>query len=108
VLGLAEVRTRQWGGLAITGIIAVHGLALGYPLALGRRSELTLMRCFCTAVIECVRGVPLISPLFMAAIMFIGVLDVFTTQRAATRTGPASRPRPIPSQRASMPSSASR
>lgn len=107
MLGLAEVRTRQWGGLAITGIIAVHGLALGYPLALGRRSELTPMRWFCTAVIECVRGVPLISPLFMAAIMFIGVLDVFT-QRPATRTGPASRPRPIPSQRASMPSSASR
>jgi general L-amino acid transport system permease protein len=73
VLGLAEVQTRQWGGLAITGIIAVYGLALGYPLAillaLGRRSELRLVRWFSTAVIECVRGVPLISLLFMAAIM---------------------------------------
>jgi general L-amino acid transport system permease protein len=73
VFGLAPVQTRQWGGLAITGIIAVYGLALGYPLAillaLGRRSELTLVRWFCTAVIECVRGVPLISLLFMAAIM---------------------------------------
>ncbi|QYU67316.1 amino acid ABC transporter permease [Leptolyngbya sp. 15MV] len=46
---------------------------LGYPLAvllaLGRRSRLLLVRWFCTAIIECVRGVPLISLLFMAAIM---------------------------------------
>ena len=73
VLGLPAVPTRQWGGLTITGIIAVYGLALGYPLslllALGRRSELPLVRWFCTAIIECVRGVPLISLLFMAAIM---------------------------------------
>ncbi len=73
VFGLTPVATRQWGGLTITGIIAVYGLALGYPLsivlALGRRSELTLVRWFCTAIIECVRGVPLISLLFMAAIM---------------------------------------
>jgi general L-amino acid transport system permease protein len=73
VFGLPFVQTRQWGGLAITGIIAVYGLALGYPLAillaLGRRSELTLVRWFSTAIIECVRGVPLISLLFMAAIM---------------------------------------
>ncbi len=73
VLGLEYVQTRLWGGLTITGIIAVYGVALGYPLAivlaLGRRSELPLVRWFCTAVIECVRGVPLISLLFMAAIM---------------------------------------
>ena len=73
VLGLSPVATRLWGGITITGIIAVYGLALGYPLAialaLGRRSKLTLVRWFCTALIECVRGVPLISLLFMAAIM---------------------------------------
>ncbi len=73
VFGLPRVETRQWGGLTITGIIAVYGLALGYPLAillaLGRRSEMRLVRWFCTALIECVRGVPLISLLFMAAIM---------------------------------------
>jgi len=73
VFGLTPVATRLWGGLTITGVIAVYGLALGYPLAillaLGRRSQLTLVRWFCTAVIECVRGVPLISLLFMAAIM---------------------------------------
>ncbi len=73
VLGMPAVPTRQWGGLTITGIIAVYGLALGYPLAillaLGRRSDLPLVRWFSTAIIECVRGVPLISLLFMAAIM---------------------------------------
>ncbi|MFL1460792.1 amino acid ABC transporter permease [Roseococcus sp. DSY-14] len=73
VFGLPHVQTRQWGGLVITGVIAVYGLALGYPLAillaLGRRSSLPLVRWFCTAVIEVVRGVPLISLLFMAAIM---------------------------------------
>ena len=80
VLGLSFVQTRQWGGLTITGIIAVYGLALGYPLAillaLGRRSELPLVRWFSTAVIECVRGVPLISLLFMAAI----ILPLFMPQ----------------------------
>jgi general L-amino acid transport system permease protein len=73
VLGLTPVPTRLWGGLAVTGIIAVFGISLGYPLAillaLGRRSNLPLMRWFCTFVIEVVRGVPLISLLFMAAIM---------------------------------------
>jgi general L-amino acid transport system permease protein len=73
VLGLSYVQTRLWGGITITGIIAVYGLALGYPLsivlALGRRSQLPIIRWFCTAIIECVRGVPLISLLFMAAIM---------------------------------------
>ncbi len=73
VFGLVPVATRQWGGLTITGIIAVYGVSLGYPLAiilaLGRRSKLTLVRWFATVVIEVVRGVPLISLLFMAAIM---------------------------------------
>ena len=73
LLGLAPVPTRQWGGLTITGIIAVYGLSLGYPLAvllaLGRRSRLLVLRWFATGVIEVVRGVPLISLLFMAAIM---------------------------------------
>jgi len=73
VFGLTPVATRLWGGLTITGVIAVYGVALGYPLAmllaLGRRSEMVLVRWFSTALIECVRGVPLISLLFMAAIM---------------------------------------
>ncbi|WP_291297054.1 amino acid ABC transporter permease [Elioraea sp.] len=73
VLGLTPVATRLWGGMAVSGLIAVFGLATGYPLAillaLGRRSDLPLVRWFSTALIEVVRGVPLISLLFMAAIM---------------------------------------
>ncbi len=73
VFGLPPVATRLWGGMAVSGMIAVFGLATGYPvailLALGRRSEMPLVRWFSTALIEVVRGVPLISLLFMAAIM---------------------------------------
>ncbi len=88
VLGLSSVATRLWGGITITGIIAVYGLALGYPLAialaLGRRSNLTLVRWTCTAFIECVRGVPLISLLFMAAIMLpLFLPDGITLDRLA-------------------------
>jgi len=88
VLGLVPVSTRLWGGLTITGVIAVYGVALGYPLAvllaLGRRSELPLVRWFSTAIIECVRGVPLISLLFMAAIMLpLFLPDGITLDRLA-------------------------
>jgi general L-amino acid transport system permease protein len=73
MFGLPPVATRLWGGMAVSGLIAVFGLATGYPLAillaLGRRSDLPLVRWVATALIEVVRGVPLISLLFMAAIM---------------------------------------
>jgi general L-amino acid transport system permease protein len=68
-----QVPTRLWGGLTVTVFIAVFGLATGYPLAillaLGRRSRMPAVKWFCIAVIECVRGVPLVSIIFMAAIM---------------------------------------
>lgn len=88
VFGLVPVATRQWGGLTITGIIAVYGVSLGYPLAiilaLGRRSKLPLVRWFATIVIEVVRGVPLISLLFMAAIMLpLFLPDGITLDRLA-------------------------
>lgn len=74
VLGLPFVETRNWGGITVTVFIAVFGLAAGYPLAillaLGRRSQLPVVRVLSTAVIEGVRGVPLISLIFMAAVMF--------------------------------------
>jgi general L-amino acid transport system permease protein len=68
-----HVPTRLWGGLTVTVFIAVFGLATGYPLAillaLGRRSDMPVVKWFCVAVIECVRGVPLVTIIFMAAIM---------------------------------------
>ena len=46
------------------------GMPLGIVLALGRRSSLPVLRALCTGYIEGVRGVPLISLIFMAAVMF--------------------------------------
>ena len=69
----AHVPTRLWGGLTVTVFIAVFGLATGYPvailLALGRRSDMPVVKWFCVGIIECVRGVPLVTIIFMAAIM---------------------------------------
>jgi general L-amino acid transport system permease protein len=71
--GLVEVPTNNWGGLMLTLIVAVSGivgsLPLGILLALGRRSDMPIVRGFCVAFIEIWRGVPLITVLFMASIM---------------------------------------
>lgn len=72
--GLEPVPTSQWGGLPITLMLAVFGTLLAFPLglllALGRRSNLPIVRAFSVVYIELVRGVPLITVLFMASIMF--------------------------------------
>jgi general L-amino acid transport system permease protein len=74
VPGLPEVETDQWGGLALTLLLALFGLTAAYPLgvllALGRRSELPAIKTVCVIYIELIRGVPLISMLFMASVMF--------------------------------------
>jgi general L-amino acid transport system permease protein len=74
VLGLTFVATDQWGGLPLTLILAVVGMLGSFPLAvllaLGRRSQLPAIRAVCTGFIELIRGVPLISVLFMASVMF--------------------------------------
>lgn len=74
VLGLSYVENTQWGGLPLTLMLSVVGTVAAFPLgillALGRRSELPLIRVWCVAFIELVRGVPLISVLFMASVMF--------------------------------------
>ena len=73
-LGLAPVRTEQWGGLPVTLILAIFGIAFAFPLgillALGRRSRLPIIRSMSVIYIEVVRGVPLITVLFMASVMF--------------------------------------
>jgi general L-amino acid transport system permease protein len=73
-LGLTPVPTALWGGLPITLMLAVFGTLLAFPLgvllALGRRSELPIVRAVSIAYIELIRGVPLITVLFMASIMF--------------------------------------
>ena len=72
-LGLAPVGTDLWNGLPLTLFLAVIGLALAFPLAillaLARRSELPAARALAVAYIELIRGVPLITVLFMASVM---------------------------------------
>ena len=72
-LGLSYVETNQWGGLLVTLVIAVTGIVVSLPLgillALGRRSELPIIRIMSIGFIEFWRGVPLITVLFMASVM---------------------------------------
>jgi general L-amino acid transport system permease protein len=74
VLSLPFVSQERWGGLPVTLILATFGLAFGFPLgifvALGRRSQLPAIRSLCVLYVELIRGVPLISLLFMASVMF--------------------------------------
>lgn len=70
---LAGVPTLSWGGLLLTIILAVFPIVFSFPigvlLALGRRSKLPVVKAFCVGYIELVRGVPLISVLFMGALL---------------------------------------
>ena len=72
-LGMTYVPTDQWGGLPVTLILSVIALAGAFPLAillaLGRRSNLPLIKALCVGFIELIRGVPLISLLIMASVM---------------------------------------
>ena len=73
VFGLPRVETEQWGGLPLTLILSAVGIVLSFPLALvlalGRRSEMPIIRALSVGYIELVRGVPLITVLFMASLM---------------------------------------
>ncbi len=74
IFGLTSVESTQWGGLPLTLLLAVFGLTAAYPLgvilALGRRSNMPGVKVLCILYIELIRGVPLISLLFMSAIIF--------------------------------------
>jgi general L-amino acid transport system permease protein len=72
--GLKYVETGAWGGLSLTFIVSAFSLILCFPigmlLALGRRSNLPAIRYSSIGFIELWRGVPLITVLFMSAVMF--------------------------------------
>jgi general L-amino acid transport system permease protein len=72
-LGLSRVETSQWGGVLVTIVVAsvgiVFSLPIGILLSLGRRSRMPAVRLFSVIFIEFVRGVPLITVLFMASVM---------------------------------------
>ena len=71
--GLEHVETDVWGGLLMTLVIAVTGIAVSLPigivLALGRRSDMPIVRAVSVVFIEFWRGVPLITVLFMSSVM---------------------------------------
>ncbi len=73
LFGLTFVPNNLWGGLPLTLILTIIGLAVAFPvsilMALGRRSKLPIIRIICVVYIELIRGVPLISLLFMASFM---------------------------------------
>ena len=70
---LTIVPTNLWGGLLVTLLLAVGAIILSFPLgvmlALGRRSSLPIIRIICTVFIEAIRGVPLISILFLFSLI---------------------------------------
>jgi general L-amino acid transport system permease protein len=74
LFGLKSVDSTQWGGLVLTLLLSVFGLTAAYPLgvvlALGRQSKMPAVKTLCVVYIEMIRGVPLISLLFMASIIF--------------------------------------
>ena len=80
---LDYVETSLWGGIPVTLILATYGLAFAFPygilLALGRRSNLPLIKGLCVGFIELIRGVPLISLLIMASVMLPLFLPSGTT-----------------------------
>ena len=74
VFGMSKVETDRWGGLPLTILLASLSIVAAFPIALvvalGRRSNLPAIKTFCTIYVELIRGVPLISVLFMASFMF--------------------------------------
>jgi general L-amino acid transport system permease protein len=73
MLGLTFVDTALWGGVLVTVVVSAVGIVVSLPLgiilALGRRSDMSLVRILSVGYIEFVRGVPLITVLFMASVM---------------------------------------
>ena len=72
-LGLEPVDSEKIGGIVLTVTLGVMGISLSLPigilLALGRRSDMPIVRMLCVIFIEFIRGVPMISLLFMATVL---------------------------------------
>jgi len=81
--GLAHVETALWGGLLVTLVLSYVGISVSLPLgvllALGRRSKLPVVKMLSVVFIETVRGVPLVTVLFMASVMLPLFLPPGTT-----------------------------
>lgn len=73
MFGLPHVETPLWGGLLVTLTLSFVGIVVSLPLgillALGRRSRMPVVKTICIVFIETIRGIPLITVLFMASVM---------------------------------------
>ncbi len=73
VFGLEHIETGKWGGLLLTLVISTVGIILSFPigiiLAMGRQSKLPIIKTLSVSYIELIRGVPLITVLFMASVV---------------------------------------
>ncbi|WP_054311074.1 amino acid ABC transporter permease [Mesorhizobium sp. 1M-11] len=73
MFGLPHVETPLWGGLLVTLTLSFVGIVVSLPLgillALGRRSKMPVVKMICIVFIETIRGIPLITVLFMASVM---------------------------------------
>ncbi|HGZ69995.1 MAG TPA: amino acid ABC transporter permease [Nitratifractor sp.] len=73
IFGLEYIETNKWGGLLLTLVIATVGIVLSFPigvlLAMGRQSKLPIIKTLSVSYIELIRGVPLITVLFMASVV---------------------------------------
>lgn len=74
IFGLISVESTKWSGLPLTLLLAFFGILVSYPLgvvlALGRQSKMPIIKSLCIFYIEMIRGVPLITMLFMSSVMF--------------------------------------
>ncbi len=74
LFGLVSVESTKWSGLPLTLLLSFFGILASYPLgvvlALGRQSTMPVIKAFCVVYIELIRGVPLITMLFMSSVMF--------------------------------------
>jgi len=74
LFGLISVETTKWSGLPLTLLLSFFGILASYPLgvalALGRQSTMPVIKAFSVVYIELIRGVPLITMLFMSSVMF--------------------------------------
>ncbi len=86
-LGLEIVETDKWGGLTLTIVVAAVGIVASFPLgilfALGRQSKMRIVRFISVVYIEFVRGVPLITILFMASVELLRALIGITLFQTA-------------------------
>ncbi len=74
LFGLVPVESTKWSGLPLTLLLSFFGILMSYPLgvvlALGRQSRMPVIKAFSVVYIEMIRGVPLITLLFMSSVMF--------------------------------------